>query len=155
MNKKELVRRVACLLRDRNIRKTVRTKKHTFHISDDEGHSKDFVIKQSDKDVLYTAEDIEAIVDGCAQVIVDAIKSGESVSVRGIGTLGLKYRVARATKIPGTEDWVDVAGRYTPKFTSGDLLRHAAKMYEMNLSDAQYKDEDIVTETDDDEDGEP
>lgn len=138
MNKKELVRRAAQVLRDNGTRKAISSKKQVFHISDDYGNCKDFEIRQKDKGVLYTADDIEAIVDACIYVTVEALKKGESLGIRGIGTLGLKYRRPHSAKIPGTEEWVAIDGHYVPKFTFGDTLRRAADMYATLLQDAEF-----------------
>ena len=135
MNQKELVRRVASVMRENNIRKPVSSPKQVFHISDDEGNTKDFVIRKTNKNVIYTIDDVSSILDACVYVICEALKKGESVTMRGFGTLGLKYRKARATKRPGTEEWVDVAARYIPKFTFGNNLRMCAKVYELSLQD--------------------
>lgn len=137
MNRKELIRNVAAAMRENNIRKLISSPKQVFHISDDDGNQKDFVVKKSDKGVLYTVDDVEAVLDTCLAVIEEAMRRGEAVSVRGFGTLGLKYRKPRATKVPGTEEWVDIESRYIPKFTFGNDLRMCAKVYELSLADKQ------------------
>lgn len=139
MNRKELVRRIAGLMRTNNIRKPVSSQKQVFHISDDEGNKKDFVVRKTDKQVLFTTDDVEAIIDSCICVIEDALKRGEEISIRGFGTLGLHHRKARATKRPDTGEWVEVEARYVPKFTFGNDLRMCAKMYELSLSENQHE----------------
>lgn len=141
MNKKELVSRVTETLRENNRRKPVSVKKHTFRITDDEGNSADFNIKQRNKDVLYTTEDTANIIDACLAVIVEAIKNGEEINIHGFGSLGLHYRAARKTKEPNSGEWCDVDARYVPKFSFGNDLRIAAKLYELSLSGAEGGDE--------------
>ena len=141
MNRKELIRSVASAMRENNIRKHVSSPKYVFHISDDDGNHKDFVVKKTDKSVLFTSDDVEAVLDTCRAVIEDALRRGEPVSIHGFGTLGLKYRKPRATKIPGTEQWVDVESRYIPKFAFGNDLRMCAKVYELSLTDKQLDSE--------------
>lgn len=135
MNRKEFIRRVASVMRENNIRKPVSSQKHVFHISDDEGNTKDLVIKKSEKGVLFTNDDIEAMVDTCIAVIADALKHGEPISFRGFGTLALHYRKARKTKHPDTGEDVDVPDRYIPKFTYGKDLRMCARVFELSLAD--------------------
>ena len=135
MNKKELVSKVAEVLRSNNVRKPVSTPKQVFHISDDEGNKKDFVVKQTDKSVLYNTTDVAAIVDACLAVIEDSIKHGEEIYIHGFGTLGVHQRAARTTKHPDTGQIVDVRARYVPKFSFGNNLRMAARVYEMSLDD--------------------
>lgn len=153
MNRKELVRRVASVMRENNVRKPVSSPKQVFHISDDDGNTKDFVIRKTDKSVIFTADDVEAIVDACLFVIEDAMKRGEPVSIRGFGTLGLKYRKPRATKKLGTDEWVDIDARYIPKFTFGNDLRMCAKVYELSLQDNVLSEPLPVFDESDDEIG--
>lgn len=135
MNRMEFVRRVAHEMRENNMRKPVSTPKHVFHISDDEGNSKDFVIKKSDKSVLYTVDDVEAVVNTCIDVIKEVIQTGEPISIKGLGTLGLHHRKARRTVHPETGKPVEVAARYVPKFSFGNDLRRCAKIFELSLED--------------------
>lgn len=135
MNKKELTEIVANQLRERDIRKAVAAKRHTFHITDDNGNTADFVVKQRDKGVFYTQEDVGIVIDHCLDVIIDSLRRGEEINIRGFGTLGLHKRAPRRAKVPGTGEWVDVEGRYTPKFWFGNDLRMAARGYELSLND--------------------
>ena len=143
MNRKELVRRIASVLRDNNIRKPISAQKQVFHISDDEGNTSDFTVKKSDRSVLFTYDDIESILDACIAVIEDALKQGDTINIRGFGSLALHYRKARTTKHPETGEEVPVPGRYVPKFTSGKNLRICAKIFEMGLNDGLYDYNDI------------
>jgi DNA-binding protein HU-beta len=135
MNKRQLVSRIAEVMRLNNVRKQVLVPKKVFHISDDDGNHKDFVVKSADKNVLFSVDDVENVIDAAIQVIEESLKVGEPVTVQGFGTLGLKYRKARATKQVGTDEWIDIAARYVPKFSFGNDLRMAAKLYELSLSD--------------------
>lgn len=135
MNKKDLISKVAETLRANNIRKPISTPKQVFHISDDEGNSKDFIVRKTDKTVLYNTNDVSAIVDACLAVVEDSIKRGEEIYLHGFGTLGVHKRAARRTKHPETGKIVDVDARYVPKFSFGNNLRMAAKVYELSLDD--------------------
>lgn len=135
MNRKELVRRIAAVMRENDIKKPVSFPKQVLHISDDEGNTKDFIVKKSDKSIAFTVDDIEAMMDACLCVTEDALKHGEHISIRGFGTLALHHRKARTTKHPDTGELVDVEARYVPKFTFGNDLRLCAKIYELSLTD--------------------
>lgn len=152
MNKKELAGKVAELLRTNDVRKPVSIRKHTFHVSDDDGNAADFVVKRTDRNVLYTIDDAINIIDACLEVIENAIRTGERVSIHGFGTFGVSYRAARRTKQPGTEDWYDVEERYIPKFSYGNDLRTAAMVYGLNLKD-KYNGPDYDCFDEEDEDG--
>lgn len=135
MNKRDLVRTVAAKLKEKDVRKHIYSQSKVFHISDDEGNSKDFVIKHSRSDVMFSGEDVEAIIDSLLEVVEETLAKGEDVSIHGFGTFGLKYRKPRSTKIPKTDEWVDIDGRYIPKFSFGNKLRMSAKLYELSLED--------------------
>ena len=123
-------------MRENNIRKPVSSPKQVFHISDDEGNSKDFVIRKTDKSVIYTIDDVEAVLDTCIEVIKDALTRGEEITVRGFGTLALKYRKARSTRLLGKDKQIiDVQARYVPKFAFGNDLRMCAKLFELSLGE--------------------
>lgn len=153
MNKRQLASRVAEVMRKNNIRKSVLVPKRTFHISDDDGNKKDFVVKSADKNVLFSVDDVETILDTALQVIEDSLKVGEPVTARGFGTLSLQYRKARATKQLGTNDWITIDARYVPKFSFGDNLRMAAKLYELSLEDLKLNEPLPIFSNDDEDDG--
>lgn len=135
MNKKELTRRAAEVLRKGSARKTVPVPRQVFHISDDDGNHKDFVVKKRDKEVLYTIDDVGIILDAVIFAIKESLKHGDPVTIHGFGTFGLKYRKPRQTKSLGTNDTITIDGRFVPKFSFGNDLRLCAKIYEMSLDD--------------------
>lgn len=148
MNKNDFIKCVSELLRTNNVKKPVSIPKQVFHISDDEGNSKDFTIKKTDKAVLYTKDDVTTIVDACLYVIQESLKQGVPINFRGFGTLGLNYRKPRATKCVNTDEEVVIEGRYVPKFTFGNDLRMCAKIYELSLNDKLSEPEPVYDETD-------
>lgn len=135
MNKKDLISKAAEVLRNNNIRKPISTPKQVFHISDDDGNHKDFVVKKTDKTVMYNTNDISAILDACLCVIEDSIKRGEEVYIHGFGTFDVHHRAARSTRHPETGEIIEISSRYVPKFSFGNNLRKAAKIYELSLDD--------------------
>lgn len=137
MNREELMGRITAVLKDKQIRKPVRSQKSAFRISDTDGNAQDFVVVSPQKTVMYNADDVRVIIDACLQIIEESLCRGETVSIKGFGSLGLKYREKRRTKKPGTEEWVDIEGHYVPKFTCGNTLRMAARVYQMSLDDAK------------------
>lgn len=139
MNKKEFISRVADAVRENGARKPVRVSRHVFNITDDSGNSAKFVIKEKNKEVMYTTEDAGIIIDACLAVIEDALKHGEEISIKGFGSLGLHYRAARRTKQPGTEEWFDVDARYVPKFWYGNDLRMAARVFELSSAEDEER----------------
>ncbi len=137
MNKKELINKVVDVLKDNDIRKPISAQKTTLHISDDNGNKSDFIIKKSERGLLFTTNDITSILDAFLAVIEDSLKHGEDITIHGFGSLGVKHRAARQTKHPDTGEVVDVDARYIPKFNYGNTLRMAAKVYEMSINDTR------------------
>lgn len=129
MNKKELISRVASAMRERGQKKSVKMPSRTFKISDNDGNEKSFVVKTSNKEVLFTVDDVGAVIDTCIYVIEEALKNGEETSVHGFGTLGLNLRKQRNTIHPTTGEPVFIEEHLTPKFYPGNNLKLCAKLY--------------------------
>ena len=137
MVRKELISRVAALLREKDIRKPVSIPKQVFHISDENGNHKDFIAPETDKSVLYNVNDIEAIVDACIYVIKDALKRGEEIAIYGFGKLCLRYAKEHTVRNVLDGEPAKVEGHYIPKFTVGNELRRCAQIYEQSLKDKE------------------
>lgn len=135
MNKADFIKVVARTLRENKATKTVSIPKRVFTISDDTGKSSSFTVKSSDREVMYTIDDVETVIECCIAVLEDAIKHGDSVSFHGIGSLGVAYRMPKMVRIPDTGEWTEIPGHYSPKFSVGALLRMDAKIYEESLND--------------------
>ena len=149
MYRKEFVRLVAEKMRENDIRKPISIPRHVFHISDDEGNKKDFYVKKADKGVLFTADDVNAIVEACLCVIGDSLKRGEKITISGFGTLGLSYhKPKRIVDFTTGEDLI-VSGRYLPRFTYGEDLRMCAKVYELSLVDNTEDDKVLICHEED------
>ena len=132
MNRKDFVRKVAEVLQQNNIRKHVTAQKTVLHISDDEGHQSDFIMKKPSTGLLFTHKDISDILEACFAVTEDALRHGEEIVIHGFGSIGLKHRAGRQTKHPKTGELVDINARYVPKFSFGANLRLAAKLFELS-----------------------
>lgn len=135
MNKKELISNIVAVLREKNIKKPVTAQKTVLHISDDNGVTRDFVIKKSGTELLFTQKDVSAMVDAFVTVVLDAMKNGDEVRMSGFGNFVLNYRPPRHTLHPITGEVVDVSAHYTPKFNFSNEMRRAARLYEASLKD--------------------
>lgn len=141
MRKKDFVRAVCERLKEEGKRKPVTIPKHSFTISDDEGNEKIFYVKKRDKTMMYSIEDVEAIIDACLDIVKQAVSTGEEIVFYGFGTLNVIKRAPRWTITPNGER-VDIAEHYVPKFTAAKDLRMAAKLYELSLADGVASEED-------------
>jgi DNA-binding protein HU-beta len=135
MNKNKLIESIVDVLRENNVRKSIPAQKTTLHISDDQGNHSDFVVKKKTTGLLFTKEDITSVIDACIAVIEDSIKRGEEISIMGFGSLGVHKRLSRQGRHPVTGDVFSTGDKYVPKFSFGNNLRMAAKVYELSLMD--------------------
>lgn len=132
MRKSDLVREVVDTLKVDGARKIIFSPKHAFHISDDEGNIKDFVVKKSNKKVLYTIDDVEKIIDATLEVITESIRRGEEVSLHKFGVFGLQHKGPRVVRSVYGDERYDVPERFVFKFVPGAHLTKSAKLYSMS-----------------------
>lgn len=66
---------------------------------------------------------VEAMIDG----IVDGLKSGEEVSIAGLGIFEAKMRAARTGRNPRTGESITIAAMRVPKFRAAKALKDAVK----------------------------
>lgn len=142
MYRREFISSVAGVLKDNHVKKPVRSPRHVLHVSDDEGNSRDFVVKAADRSVMYTFKDVENIVDACMYVIKEALSHGDIVAFQGFGSLGLKYYKPKVVRDPDGDGYMDIPARFLPRFSAGRDIRESAKIYEAFLKD-RYGDVDI------------
>ena len=136
MVKKDLVSRTTELLHERDVRKPVSIPKRKFYISNEEGKTASFPVKEEDKLVMYTKQDVEAILDACIQIILDALKHGEEIVLHGIGRLCLRYHKDTKVKNVLNGEYMDVKGHYYPKLIFGNDLKRCAQVYEQSMADS-------------------
>lgn len=138
MNRREFTSRVAALLKEDGARKRMIAPKHTFHISDDDGNKKDFVVRKSMKGILYNRDDVDAIIDACIKIIQEALMHGEPVEFRGFAKLGVHYHKLGNRTNPGTGEKLTIPGRYLPKFTALVEMKKYTAIYQRSLEDGTW-----------------
>ena len=69
----------------------------------------------------------EAVVDKVIDSIVSTLKSGNEVSIAGLGIFSVKQRAARQARNPRTGEMVQVAAMKVPKFRAAKGLKDAVK----------------------------
>ena len=67
--------------------------------------------------------DIENIVNTILGTVVDAMKSGDRVELRGFGSFSVKSRPARTGRNPRTGEKVPVSEKFVPFFKTGKEMR--------------------------------
>lgn len=69
----------------------------------------------------------ERLVNGIFDDIVDALKSGDEVSIAGFGIFSVRDRAARQARNPRTGEMIQVAATKVPKFKASKTLKDAVK----------------------------
>lgn len=74
-----------------------------------------------------TKADAERAVETMIDCVVSSLKSGEEVSVAGLGIFATKARPARQGRNPRTGETIHIAATRTPKFRPAKALKDAVK----------------------------
>ncbi len=158
MTQKEFARLVSRRLKEKGVRKAVGKQKYVLHISDDEGNSKDFIAKKDRRKIMFTTEDIEAIITAAIEVAIEAVGRGDTVTYRGFGSLYLKYVKPRLFRNINNGEMEVIPDHHVPGFKPGVLLYDVVKMYDLQQNDRKNDEEVAKIEQgyydDDDEDAE-
>ena len=82
----------------------------------------EIVNKVSDATGLTKVE-TETIMNGVMMTIIDSLASNEKVELRGFGTFGIKHRMPKKARNPGTGEPVFLPERFVPTFKPSKLMR--------------------------------
>jgi DNA-binding protein HU-beta len=74
-----------------------------------------------------TKADAERAVDTVVDCIIDALKSGDEVSIAGLGIFSTKMRPARQGRNPRTGETIQISAMRVPKFRAAKALKDAVK----------------------------
>jgi integration host factor subunit beta len=83
----------------------------------------ELVQKIADKNTHLYHRDVERIVSKVLDEIVEAMKLGSRVELRGFGAFSVKSREGRTGRNPRTGESVDVTPKKVPFFKTGKELR--------------------------------
>ena len=73
----------------------------------------------------YLKKDISQVVDIILDAIVEALKEGRRVEIRGFGSFSVRQRKARSTKNPRTGKIMQIPPRKNLHFTMSKSLKEA------------------------------
>jgi len=65
----------------------------------------------------------ETVMNGVMSTIIDALASNNRVELRGFGTFGIKHRMPKKARNPGTGEPVFLPERFVPTFKPSKLMR--------------------------------
>ncbi|HRK24059.1 MAG TPA: integration host factor subunit beta [Beijerinckiaceae bacterium] len=83
----------------------------------------ELVLKIAEQNPHLYQRDVENMVNSILDEIVDALKRGDRVELRGFGAFSVKRRDARVGRNPRTGSKVAVAQKVVPYFKSGKEMR--------------------------------
>ena len=70
-----------------------------------------------------TKVETEAVMNGIMSTITDSLAENKRVELRGFGTFGIKHRMPKKARNPGTGDPIYLPERYVPTFKPSKLMR--------------------------------
>tara|TARA_B100001250_G_C19607256_1_gene703321 strand:+ start:620 stop:907 length:288 start_codon:yes stop_codon:yes gene_type:complete len=70
-----------------------------------------------------TKIETETIMNGIMGTIISSLANNERVELRGFGTFGIKHRMPKKARNPGTGEPVYLPERYVPTFKPSKLMR--------------------------------
>ena len=82
------------------------------------------IVEQVSHATGLTKVETEAVLDGVIFYIIDSLKRGERVDMRGFGSFLVKKREARNTRNPATNEILKLDARYIPTFKVSKLLKN-------------------------------
>ena len=74
-----------------------------------------------------TKVDAEKAVETAIDCIIDSLKSGDEVSIAGLGIFSAKMRNARTARNPRTGEPIEVPAMRVPKFRAAKALKDAVR----------------------------
>ena len=71
-----------------------------------------------------TKVETEAVVDGFIQTVINSMKEGKNIEIRGFGSFKVKKRKGRMARNPRTGEQVMVDEHFVPIFKVSKELKH-------------------------------
>ena len=70
-----------------------------------------------------TKVETEAVMNGVMTTIIEALATNNRVELRGFGTFGIKHRMPKKARNPGTGDPIYLPERFVPTFKPSKMMR--------------------------------
>ena len=72
-------------------------------------------------------KDIELAIKTIIESMIDSLKKGKRIEIRGFGSFSLRYRKSRIGRNPKSGEPVNIDERYVPHFKPGKDLKERVK----------------------------
>ena len=87
-----------------------------------------YMTKQNIIDIVseatgLTKVETEAVMNGVMKTIIESLASNNRVELRGFGTFGVKHRMPKKARNPGTGDAIYLPERFVPTFKPSKIMR--------------------------------
>ena len=70
-----------------------------------------------------TKVETEAVMNGVMTAIIEALATNNRVELRGFGTFGVKHRMPKKARNPGTGEPIYLPERFVPTFKPSKMMR--------------------------------
>ena len=70
-----------------------------------------------------TKVETEAVMNGVMATIIESLAENNRVELRGFGTFGVKHRMPKKARNPGTGDPIYLPERFVPTFKPSKMMR--------------------------------
>ena len=70
-----------------------------------------------------TKVETEAVMNGVMTTIIEALATNNRVELRGFGTFGVKHRMPKKARYPGTGEPIYLPERFVPTFKPSKMMR--------------------------------
>ena len=85
--------------------------------------TKQDIIDRVSELVGLTKVETEAIMNGIMETITESLARNDRVELRGFGTFGVKHRMPKKARNPGTGEPIYLPERYVPTFKPSKYMR--------------------------------
>lgn len=86
--------------------------------------TKQDIINDVSSSTGLTKLETEIIMNGVMSTIINSLANNERVELRGFGTFGIKHRMPKKARNPGTGEPVYLPERYVPTFKPSKLMKN-------------------------------
>ncbi len=85
--------------------------------------TKQEIVDQVSSATGLTKVETETIMNGIMSTIIQSLADNKKVELRGFGTFGIKHRMPKKARNPGTGESIYLPERYVPTFKPSKLMR--------------------------------
>ena len=85
--------------------------------------TKQEIVNTVSEAIGLTKVETDTVMNGIMSTIVDSLANNERVELRGFGSFGVKHRMPKKARNPGTGEAIYLPERYVPTFKPSKNMR--------------------------------